>query len=63
MPSNRNRVIRRIQKKGGETRRLWVKKYAAEVIREMFDVPGCRAVIRLDKKVRCKGEEPSWEIC
>jgi predicted transposase YbfD/YdcC len=40
---------------------LWVKKHAAEVIREMFDVPGCRTLIRLDKKVRRKGKEPSWE--
>jgi predicted transposase YbfD/YdcC len=38
-----------------------VKKHAAEVIREMFDVPGCQALIRLDKKVRRKGKEPSWE--
>jgi predicted transposase YbfD/YdcC len=40
---------------------LWIKKHAAEVIREMFDVPGCRTLIRLDKKVRRKGGEPSWE--
>jgi hypothetical protein len=29
-----------------------VKKHAAEVIRTMFDVPDCRAVLRLDKEVR-----------
>ena len=35
-----------------EIRRLYVKKWAAEVIREMFGIPNCRAVIRLDKEIR-----------
>jgi predicted transposase YbfD/YdcC len=35
-----------------ETRRLWVKKWAAEYIREQLGIPGCRSVIRLDKETR-----------
>ena len=42
-----------------EIRRLWVKKWVAEVVREQWDVPGCRSLIRLDKEVRRKGETPS----
>ena len=42
-------------------RRLWLKKWAADFIREELNIPGCRALIRLDKEVRCKGEPPSFE--
>jgi len=38
-----------------------VKKWLAEVIREMFDVPNCRSVIRLDKEIRRPGQEPVLE--
>jgi predicted transposase YbfD/YdcC len=38
-----------------------VKKWAAEYVREQLDMPGCRALLRLDKKVYPKGEKPSWE--
>jgi len=40
---------------------LWVKKWAAEYIREQLDVPNCRSLIRLDKEIRCKGKTPSVE--
>ena len=38
-----------------------MKKWLAEVIREMFDVPNCRSVIRLDKEIRRPGQEPVLE--
>jgi len=38
-----------------------VKKWAAEVIREMFDVPNCRSVIRLDKEIRHPERGGSFE--
>ena len=38
-----------------------MKKWAAEVVREQLGVPGCRSVIRLDKEIRCEGEEPIRE--
>jgi len=44
-----------------EVRRLWVKKWAAEVVREQLGVPNCRALIRLDKEIRRPGETPSSE--
>ena len=44
-----------------EIRSLWVKKWAAEYVREQLDVPGCRSVIRLDKEIRRKGKAPVTE--
>jgi predicted transposase YbfD/YdcC len=44
-----------------EVRRLWVKKWAAEVVREQLGVPNCRSLIRLDKEIRRKGKEPTVE--
>jgi predicted transposase YbfD/YdcC len=44
-----------------EIRSLWVKKWAAEVVREQLDVPNCRSLIRLDKEVRRRGKAPSCE--
>jgi predicted transposase YbfD/YdcC len=38
-----------------------VKKRAAEYVQKQLGMPGCQALIRLDKKVRRKGKEPSWE--
>ena len=38
-----------------------MKKWAAEVVREQWGVPGCRSVIRLYKEIRCEGEEPILE--
>ena len=44
-----------------EIRRLVVKKWAAEVVRAQLGVPNCRALIRLDKEIRCKGKTPTVE--
>jgi predicted transposase YbfD/YdcC len=44
-----------------EIRSLWVKKWAAEYVREQLGVPGCRSLIRLDKEIRCEGKEPILE--
>jgi predicted transposase YbfD/YdcC len=38
-----------------------VKKYAAEVVREMLGIPNCRAVIRLDKEIRHPKRGVSFE--
>jgi predicted transposase YbfD/YdcC len=38
-----------------------VKKWAADLIREQFGIPGCRSLIRLDKEVRREGELLSYE--
>lgn len=38
-----------------------MKKWAAEFIREELGIPGCRALLRLDKKVRLRGELLSCE--
>jgi len=35
-----------------EIRRLYVKKWAAEVVREMFDIPNCLALICFEKAIR-----------
>jgi hypothetical protein len=40
---------------------LWVKKWAADVIREQFGIPDCRSLIRLDKEVRRAGQLLSCE--
>ena len=40
-----------------ESRRIWVKKYGAEVVRNQLDVPNCRSLIRLEKTIRLKGKE------
>ncbi|HBT76696.1 MAG TPA: hypothetical protein DEB39_07175 [Planctomycetaceae bacterium] len=40
---------------------MWVKKWAAEFIREQLGIPGCRALLRLDKEVRREGELLSCE--
>jgi predicted transposase YbfD/YdcC len=40
---------------------LWVKKWAAEYVREQLGVPNCRSLIRLDKEVRCEGKTLSFE--
>ena len=42
-----------------EVRRLWVKRWAADLVREEFGIPGCRSLLRLDKEVRPKGKLPS----
>ena len=34
-----------------QIRRLWVKKWAADFVREKLGIPGCRALLRLDKEV------------
>jgi hypothetical protein len=44
-----------------EVRRLWVKKWAAEVVREQLGVPNCHSLIRLDKEIRRSGKIPSLE--
>jgi hypothetical protein len=44
-----------------EIRSLWVKKWAAEYVRNQLGVPGCRSLIRLDKEIRCEGKSPSLE--
>jgi hypothetical protein len=44
-----------------EIRRLWVKKWAAEVVREMLGVPNCRSLIRLDKEIRHPKKGISFE--
>jgi hypothetical protein len=38
-----------------------VKKWSAEVVRNQLKVPGCRALIRLDKVIRPAGEKPVTE--
>jgi predicted transposase YbfD/YdcC len=38
-----------------------VRKWAAEYVREQWDVPGCRSVIRLDKETCRPGEKPKKE--
>ncbi len=38
-----------------------MKKWAAEFVREELGIPGCRALIRLDKEVRRRGELQSYE--
>ena len=43
------------------SRRLWIRKWGAEVVREQLDVPNCRSLIRLDKEIRPKGKAPSVE--
>jgi len=40
---------------------VYVKKWAAEYVREQLGVPDCRSLIRLDKEVRRRGEEPKRE--
>jgi predicted transposase YbfD/YdcC len=44
-----------------EIRSLWVKKWAADYVREELGIPGCRALIRIDKEVRREGERLSFE--
>ena len=49
-------------KKGAvEIRRLWVRKWAAEYVREQLGVPSCRSVIRLDKEIRHPEKSVSFE--
>jgi predicted transposase YbfD/YdcC len=38
-----------------------VKKWDADLIREQYGIPGCRALLRLDKEVRRWGKLPSYE--
>ncbi|GHT19595.1 hypothetical protein FACS1894189_8480 [Planctomycetales bacterium] len=38
-----------------------MKKWAADLIREQFKIPGCRSLIRLDKEVRREGKLLSYE--
>ena len=38
-----------------------MKKWDADLIREEYGIPGCRALLRLDKEVRRKGKPPSLE--
>jgi hypothetical protein len=40
---------------------LWVKKWDADFIREQLGLPGCRALLRLDKEVRHPKKLPSFE--
>jgi hypothetical protein len=40
-----------------------VKKWDADLIREQFGIPGCRALIRFDKEVRHPRKPPSFENC
>ena len=40
---------------------MWVKRWDADLIREQYEIPGCRALLRLDKEVRRKGKSPSFE--
>ena len=40
---------------------MWVKKWDADLIREQYGIPGCRALLRLDKEVRRKGERLSFD--
>jgi hypothetical protein len=40
---------------------LWVRKWAAEYVREELKVPGCRSVITLGKTIRPRGKEPVVE--
>jgi predicted transposase YbfD/YdcC len=40
---------------------LWIKKWDADLIREQYEIPGCRALLRLDKEVRRQGELLSFE--
>ena len=40
------------------TRRLWVRKWAAEYVREQLGVPNCQSVILLEKTIRPWGKEP-----
>jgi len=40
---------------------MWVRKWAAEVVRKQLKVPGCRALIRLDKVIHRAGEKPVTE--
>ena len=42
-------------------RHLWVKKWAAEVVREMFGIPNCRALICLEKETRHPKKSVSFE--
>jgi len=38
-----------------------VKKWDADLIREQYEIPGCRSLLRLDKEVRRKGQLLSFE--
>jgi Transposase len=40
---------------------LWVKRWAADFVREELKIPGCRVLLRLDKEIRRYGEPPSFE--
>ncbi|MGL6195429.1 MAG: hypothetical protein ACRC2T_11470 [Thermoguttaceae bacterium] len=40
---------------------MWIKKWAAEQIREEYGISGCRSLLRLDKEVRRAGELLSYE--
>lgn len=40
---------------------MWVKKWAADRVREELGIFGCRTLIRLDKEVRRRGERLSLE--
>jgi len=44
-----------------EIRRLWVRKWAAEVVGEMFGIPNCRALICLEKEIRHPKKGVSFE--
>ena len=44
-----------------QIRRLWVKKWAADFVREELGIPGCLALLRLDKEVRREGHLLSCE--
>ena len=57
MLRRRSRAISRFLKKRQCRDTLPVgKKWAAEAVREMFGIPGCRALIRLNKEVRRDGK-------
>ena len=38
-----------------------MKRWAADFVREQLGIPGCRALLRLDKEIRRKGKSPSFE--
>lgn len=40
---------------------MWVKKWAADFVREELGIPGCRVLLRLDKEIRRKRKTPSFE--
>jgi hypothetical protein len=44
-----------------EVRRLWVKRWDADFVREELGIPGCRSLLRLDKEVRREGKLLSFE--